>query len=138
MVTTKPYLIRAIYEWCTDQGFSPYLAVAVDAHTRVPREYVKDGQIVLNVAADATSQLQMGNEDITFQARFNGVAFPVHVPVAAVVAIYARENGQGMAFEATDTLTVEDDAEAAETAAQVEPTGTPAPPPGRPHLTRIK
>ncbi len=80
MVTTKPYLIRAIYEWCTDQGFSPYLAVAVDAHTRVPREYVKDGQIVLNVAADATSQLQMGNEDITFQARFNGSRLPGPCP----------------------------------------------------------
>jgi stringent starvation protein B len=138
VVTTKPYLIRAIYEWCTDQGFSPYLAVAVDAHTRVPREYVKDGQIVLNVAADATSQLQMSNEDITFQARFNGVAFPVHVPVAAVVAIYARENGQGMAFEAIETLSVDADAEAAEAAAQTEPTGTPATTPGRPHLTRIK
>jgi stringent starvation protein B len=80
----------------------------------------------------------MGNEDITFQARFNGVAFPVQVPVAAVVAIYARENGQGMAFEATETLSVDADAEAAETAAQAELTGTSAPPPGRPHLTRIK
>jgi stringent starvation protein B len=138
MATTKPYFIRAVYEWCADQGFTPYLAVAVDAHTRVPREFVHDGQIVLNVAADATSQLQMGNEEITFQARFNGVAFPVHVPVAAVAAIYARENGQGMAFEVTETLTVEEDAEAAEAVVQAEPPETPSPPPGRPHLTRIK
>ena len=143
MVTTKPYLIRAIYEWCGDQGFTPYLAVAVDARTRVPREYVKDGQIVLNVAADATGQLQMGNEEITFQARFNGVAFPVSVPVAAVAAIYARENGQGMAFEAGEALLVEEGEEgdgaapaAAEDVAGAEP--VPAPPAGRPHLTRIK
>lgn len=138
MVTTKPYLIRAIYEWCTDQGFSPYLAVAVDAHTRVPREYVKDGQIVLNVGADATGQLQLGNEEITFQARFNGVAFPVHVPVAAVAAIYARENGQGMAFDVTDSVTVEEDAETAAAAVPAETPETPAAPAGRPHLTRIK
>jgi stringent starvation protein B len=143
MVTTKPYLIRAIYEWCSDQGFTPYLAVAVDARTRVPREYVKDGQIVLNVAADATGQLQMGNEEITFQARFNGVAFPVSVPVAAVAAIYARENGQGMAFEAGEALVVEagEDGDGkvpatAEEAAAAE--AAPAPPAGRPHLTRIK
>ena len=73
MVSTKPYLIRAIHEWCTDQGFTPYLAVPVDARTRVPREYVKDGQIVLNVAR-CDHQLQMGNEEITFQARFNGAS----------------------------------------------------------------
>ncbi|MDP2793358.1 MAG: ClpXP protease specificity-enhancing factor [Sulfurisoma sp.] len=134
MVTTKPYLIRAIYEWCADQGFTPHLAVSVDARTRVPRQYVKDGQIVLNVAAAATSQLQMGNEGITFQARFNGVAFPVHVPIAAVVAIYALENGQGMTFEVTDTVTVEEDASPAEVAAEVEQ----PPAPGRSHLTRVK
>jgi len=134
MVTTKPYLIRAIYEWCVDQGFTPYLAVAVDAHTRVPREYVKDGQIVLNVGADATSQLQMGNEEITFKARFNGAAFPVSVPVAAVAAIYARENGQGMAFEVTAAEATE--ASSPEPAAA--PEESPEPPPARPHLTRVK
>ena len=99
MVSTKPYLIRAIYEWCVDQGFTPYLAVVVGPRTRVPREFVKDGQIVLNVGPDATNQLLLGNEEITFQARFNGVAFPVVVPIDAVAAIYARENAQGMAFE---------------------------------------
>lgn len=143
MVTTKPYLIRAVYEWCADQGFTPYLAVAVDARTRVPREFVKDGQIVLNVAADATGQLQMGNEEITFQARFNGVAFPVNVPVAAVAAIYARENGQGMAFEVGEPLLVDEGAEATEGEAPAAPEDAapdePVPaPPSRPHLTRIK
>lgn len=101
MFTTKPYLIRAIHAWCADEGFTPYLAVQVDERTRVPREFVRDGQIVLNVSAEATHQLVMGNTEITFQTRFNGASFPVVVPVDAVVAIYARENGQGMAFEAT-------------------------------------
>ncbi len=101
MFSTKPYLIRAIHEWCADEGFTPYLAVQVDERTSVPREFVRDGQIVLNVSAEATHHLAMGNEEITFQTRFNGASFPVVVPVDAVVAIYARENGQGMAFEAT-------------------------------------
>lgn len=104
MFTTKPYLIRAIHEWCTDEGYTPYLAVQVDERTRVPREFVRDGQIVLNVSAEATHQLAMGNDEISFQTRFNGASFPVVVPVDAVVAIYARENGQGMAFEATPAL----------------------------------
>jgi stringent starvation protein B len=100
MSSTKPYLIRAIHEWCADEGFTAYLAVKVDERTRVPREFVRDGQIVLNVSADATHQLQMGNDEISFQTRFNGASFPVLVPVIAVLAIYAKENGQGMAFEA--------------------------------------
>lgn len=98
-VSTKPYLIRAIWEWCVDQGYTPYLATLVDAQTRVPPGYAKDGQIVLNLGPDATHQLQMENEFISFQARFNGVPHSLVVPVANVVAIYARENGQGMAFE---------------------------------------
>jgi stringent starvation protein B len=104
MVSTKPYLIRAIYEWCADQGYTPYLAVQVDESTRVPREFVRDGQIVLNVSPDATHQMLMGNDEITFQTRFNGASFPVVVPVEAVLAIYARENGQGMAFEVSQEL----------------------------------
>lgn len=99
MTSTKPYFIRAIHEWCSDEGFTPYLAVQVSPRTRVPREFVSDGQIVLNVSRDATHQLQIGNEEISFQTRFNGASFPVLVPVVDVVAIYARENGQGMAFE---------------------------------------
>lgn len=100
MESTKPYLIRAIHEWCGDQGFTPYLAVQVDERTRVPREFVRDGQIVLNISNEATHQLMIGNDEITFQTRFSGSTFPVVVPVEAVLAIYARENGQGMAFEA--------------------------------------
>jgi stringent starvation protein B len=96
---TKPYLIRAIHEWCCDNGFTPYLAVVVDGSTRVPVEFVRDGQIVLNVSVDATNRLRLGNEFIEFQARFGGVARDIVVPIANVAAIYARENSVGMAFE---------------------------------------
>ncbi|CBJ36680.1 ClpXP protease specificity-enhancing factor [Ralstonia solanacearum species complex bacterium KE056] len=96
--STKPYLIRAIYEWCTDNGFTPYIAVFVDNSTNVPREFVKNDEIVLNVSFDATSQLDMGNEWISFHARFSGVSRKIEVPVDNVLAVYARENGQGMAF----------------------------------------
>ena len=99
MRSTKPYLIRAIHEWCTEEGFTPYLAVSVDETTRVPREAVKKGEIVLNISHDATNQLQLGNDTISFQTRFGGRVFPVIVPIARVSAIFARENGQGMAFE---------------------------------------
>ena len=97
--STKPYLLRAIYEWCTDSGFTPYVAVAVDESVRVPVEFVKNGEIVLNVSALATNRLKIGNDSIEFQARFGGVPRDVYVPIHRVIAIYARENGQGMAFE---------------------------------------
>ena len=97
--STKPYLLRAIYEWCTDNGYTPYLAAMVDAGTRVPREFVKNGEIVLNISFSATSGLKMDNDSIHFNARFGGVSREISVPVENVVAIYARENGQGMAFE---------------------------------------
>ena len=96
--TTRPYLIRALHEWCTDNGFTPYVAVRVDNSVQVPREYVNDGEIVLNVGFDATSSLQLGNDYIEFKARFGGKSRDILVPVGRVVAIYARENGQGMAF----------------------------------------
>lgn len=98
--STRPYLIRALHEWCADNGFSPYIAVQVDASVRVPMEFVKNGEIVLNVSMDATSALKLGNEFIEFKARFGGVAREIIVPVSHVIAIYARENGQGMAFPA--------------------------------------
>jgi stringent starvation protein B len=98
--STRPYLIRALYEWCTDNGLTPYVAVLVDDSVRVPREYVKDGEIVLNISFDATSSLKLGNEFIEFKARFAGTPREIMVPVAKVIAIYARENGQGMAFPA--------------------------------------
>ncbi len=157
MQSTKPYLIRALHEWCADQGFTPYLTVVVDATTRVPREFVKDGQIVLNVGLEATHQLLMGNEEITFQARFGGRSFPVVVPVERVAAIYARENGEGMAFEVTERVVADatTDEKNERTGRQEDtpvavspvagPSGSdtpPAPaserPSGRPVLTRVK
>jgi stringent starvation protein B len=96
--STRPYLIRALYEWCTDNGFTPYVAVQVDDSVQVPREYVKNGEIVLNISFDATSSLKLGNDFIEFKARFAGTAREIMVPVNRVIAIYARENGQGMAF----------------------------------------
>lgn len=98
--STRPYLIRALYEWCTDNGFTPYIAVQVDDGVQVPREYVKNGEIVLNISFDATSSLKLGNDFIEFKARFAGTAREIIVPVGRVIAIYARENGQGMAFPA--------------------------------------
>jgi stringent starvation protein B len=96
--STRPYLIRALHEWCTDNGFTPYVAVLVGRHVRVPVEYVKNSEIVLNVSIEATSTLTLGNEFIEFKARFGGVLHEIMVPVDHVIAIYARENGQGMAF----------------------------------------
>jgi stringent starvation protein B len=109
--STKPYLLRAIYEWCTDNGYTPYMAVVVDTRTRVPMEFVKNGEIVLNISFSATSGLKMDNDLIRFSARFGGVSRDISVPVDNVVAIYARENGQGMAFEATNANAEADDAE---------------------------
>lgn len=97
--STKPYLIRALHEWCTDNGYTPYITVQVDAHTRVPPAHVRDGQITLNVGTLATNKLSLGNDFIEFQARFGGVTEHVIVPVGAVSAIYARETGAGMGFE---------------------------------------
>lgn len=159
--STKPYLLRAIYEWCTDNGYTPYLAVMVDGRTRVPMQFVKNGEIVLNVSFDATSGLRMDNDYIHFNARFGGVSRDIVIPVENVIAIYARENGQGMAFDvakpsAEDIQAMEDQIDGA---ARTEPTsltsvpstsddkaegstpdGNDEPPKkgGRPTLTRIK
>lgn len=104
--STRPYLIRALHEWCSDNGFSPYIAVQVDASVQVPMEFVKNGEIVLNVGVDATSSLRLGNDFIEFKARFGGVAREIVVPISHVIAIYARENGQGMAFPAPAPIMV--------------------------------
>lgn len=96
--STRPYLLRALHDWCTDNGFTPYIAVHVDETVQVPMEYVKNNEIVLNVGFEATSALKLGNEAVEFKARFGGVAREIVVPIDHVVAIYARENGQGMAF----------------------------------------
>lgn len=98
-ISTKPYLIRAIHAWCTDQGFTPYLAALVDEHVRIPPGTAREGQIVLDIGFEATHQLDLGNEVIQFQARFGGVAHWIRIPVGNVLAVYAQENGHGMAFE---------------------------------------
>jgi len=128
--STRPYLIRAIHEWCCDNGFTPYLSVAVDASVQVPRDFVKDGEIVLNTSYDATGNLRLGNDYIEFKARFGGVAREIVVPVDHVLAIYARENGQGMGFPPPEPVAVPDAVE------RPEPPASPAG--GRPALKRVK
>ena len=133
--STRPYLIRALYEWCTDNGLTPYVAVQVDDSVQVPREYVKNNEIVLNISFDATSSLKLGNEFIEFKARFGGVARDIVVPVDHVVAIYARENGQGMAFPVpTEGAAAPAAAGAAPASA---PASTPAPAPRSLRLARV-
>lgn len=148
--SSRPYLIRALYEWCTDNGLTPFIAVLVDDSVRVPNEYVKDGEIVLNISFDATSALKLGNEFIEFKGRFGGVARDILVPVNRVQAIYARENGQGMAFPMlsgsggamTGTATLEAKSSPlmrVETTVEQQDQDPPKPSvPGRPSLTRVK
>ncbi|MGB7503626.1 MAG: ClpXP protease specificity-enhancing factor [Azonexus sp.] len=138
--STKPYLLRAIWEWCVDNGFTPHIAVQVDARTRVPREFIRDGQIVLNIGPDASNKLEIGNDFIEFQARFGGVARQLSVPVEQVTAIYARENGAGMAFEIAGEASAsegESPEEVLEEAGNENPE-PPRPEGGRPKLQRIK
>jgi stringent starvation protein B len=100
MKSSRPYLVRALYEWILDNGCTPYLLVdATVPGVEVPQQYVKNGQIVLNVAPGAVAGIDMSNEDVRFRGRFGGVAIDVFVPIGAVLGIYARENGQGMVFE---------------------------------------
>jgi stringent starvation protein B len=96
--STRPYLLRALYEWCADNGLTPYVAAYVDDSVKVPREHVKNNEIVLNISMDATSHLKIDNDFLQFKARFGGVAREIVVPIDHIIAIYARENGQGMAF----------------------------------------
>ena len=137
---TKPYLLRAIYEWCVDNGYTPYISVVVTGETRVPMEYVRDGEIVLNIGPLATSKLHMGNEIIECSARFSGAARQLSIPVAAVAAIYAKENGQGMSFEVDrNAATWEAGGEAASKDEEPqEPPEPTRPSGGRPALRRVK
>jgi stringent starvation protein B len=131
--STKPYLIRAIHEWCSDSNLTAYLSVKVDANTRVPMEHVKNGEIVLNVSYDATHRLTIGNDAVQFSARFNGVSRECSVPMEAVLGIFAKENGQGLFFPAGDP--------AAAPAADAESPGDTPPAPttgGRPKLQVVK
>jgi stringent starvation protein B len=151
--STRPYLLRALHEWCTDNGYTPYVAVVVDETVQVPMEYVKKGEIVLNVAYDATSGMTLGNEFIEFKARFGGVPREIIIPVNRVMAIYARENGQGMSFPmnaspvsgvaaAPAPVAVRPVLSAVETPHADKASGdeppTPTTPSGRPTLTRVK
>ena len=131
-ISTKPYLIRALYEWCADAGFTPQLLVAVDGRTRVPPGFVKDGQIVLNISAGATRNLTLDNDWIQFSSRFGGVSHELSIPVDRVMAIFARENGQGLHFEPVDTP---------EPPGQTPPPAPgegPVPPKGKPSLKVVK
>jgi stringent starvation protein B len=139
--STTPYLIRAIFEWCVDNGFTPYLAVRVNGRTKVPLEYVRNGEIVLNLSTDATRNLTLGNEVIQFSARFNGASRELSVPVDAVTGIFAKENGQGLAFEPSgaDTPDAAQDAEVSSATPDDEPPHPPSPPAGgRPKLQVVK
>jgi stringent starvation protein B len=137
--STRPYLVRALHEWCTDNGFTPYVAVQVDDSVQVPREYVSNGEIVLNVSFEATSNLQLSNEYIEFKARFGGVARDILVPMARVIAIYARENGQGMAFPASPASEVQPSGNGLAAQGEDGSPPSPTPPaPTRPQLKRIK
>jgi stringent starvation protein B len=142
-----------MYEWCTDHSFTPYVAVKVDGSVQVPREFVQGGEIVLNISFDATSSLQLGNEFIEFKARFGGKPRDIMVPIHRVMAIYARENGQGMSFPVTDSplnstvlgmdklhkVPTASDVPLAHSEEATAPEDKPVPPtPTRPTLTRIK
>lgn len=100
LISTKPYMLRALHEWCVDNNLTPHLIVAVNSQTRVPMAYVKDGEIVLNINYGATKDLHIDNESVVFSARFGGVSQNIYIPMGAVKGIFARENGQGMFFEA--------------------------------------
>jgi len=107
LISTKPYMLRAMHEWCVDNNLTPHLVVAVNSRTRVPMGYVKDGEIVLNINYGATKDLHMDNESVVFSARFGGVSQNIYVPMDAVRGIFARENGQGMFFELEDVASEE-------------------------------
>ena len=139
-LSTKPYLIRAIYEWCTDSGLTPYLVATVDKHARVPMEHAKNGQIVLNISQSSTRNLLIGNDMIQFSARFGGVSRDIEVPVAAVTSIYARENAQGLSFAMEEEGAVQeaDQAPLDGMTADLPPDDRPPSPRGKPQLKIVK
>ncbi len=152
--STQPYLIRAWHEWCTDNGLTPYITVAVDNSVQVPRDYVHNGEIVLNIGYDATTGLRIGNDYLEFKARFGGVARDVVVPIVQVLAIFARENSQGITFPRvshdasemsvpTDELTIEQTRSGQHLSAvpadeATDADKTTSKPATRPTLTRVK
>jgi stringent starvation protein B len=135
--STKPYLIRAIHEWCMDSGLTPYLSVRVDENTRVPQEYVKNGEIVLNLSYDATHKLTITNELVQFSARFSGVSRECSVPMEAIAGIFARENGQGLFFTPETDVAIPSGV-ATPASAPSEPEPPPPTTPPRPKLQIVK
>ena len=138
--SAKPYLIRAICEWCADNGLTPYLAVKVNAQTRVPAAFVKNGEIVLNISRGATRKLTVDNDWVQFTARFNGASQEVAVPMAAVAGIFAKESGYGFAFTVpTDPVASLDAATAPMQTSTADATLPDAKPRNRPkHLQVVK
>lgn len=135
--STKPYLLRALHDWCTDNGYTPHIVVQVDENTVVPQAHIQDGQITLNIGLLATNQLMLGNDYIEFQARFNGVTEDIFVPVAAVAAIFARETGAGMGFEVSPSAPYLD-VESGSADPASETTDPKDPAPDRGHLKIVK
>ncbi|MBI3903543.1 MAG: ClpXP protease specificity-enhancing factor [Nitrosomonadales bacterium] len=129
-VSTKPYLVRAIYDWCADSGLTAYLAVRVDEQTQVPMAYVRDGEIVLNLSVDAVRNLHISNDEITCGGRFGGVPHAIFVPMAAVIGIFAKETGQGLMFQGQESTPIFP-------GGGEPPSGNPVPP-NKPHLRVVK
>ncbi|MEQ1813109.1 MAG: ClpXP protease specificity-enhancing factor [Candidatus Nitrotoga sp.] len=138
MLSTKPYLIRAIYDWCCDSGSTPYLAVKVDVETRVPAAYVKDGEIVINLGVDAVKDLHLGSDSISCHARFGGISHAVMVPIDAVIGIFAKETGQGLVFQAGESSPGSADMTSTSPAATGDSPQSSRPAPTKPHLKIVK
>ncbi len=140
-LSQQPYFLRALYDWCVDSGHTPYLTIRVDKQTRVPQAFVKEGQIVLNVGPSAVRNIHMDNDWVTFSARFGGISHSIEIPVGNVIAIHARETGEGMAFESREPASLNGDATEQESEVLDQETDTTASPTqakGRPHLTVVK
>lgn len=138
MLSSKPYLIRALWSWCCDAGFTPYLTLFVDEQCRVPLEYVQDGTLTLNLSPTATGTLDIGNDWVVLNARFGGVSRELIFPVGAVTGIYARENGAGMEFAYEPSIVTEAPSEGAGQVVPTTDTQASPPRPTKPHLQRVK
>lgn len=143
MTPTRPYLLRAFYEWIVDNNCTPHIVVNAELpDVMVPEQYIENGQIVLNIAMSAVHNLEMGNESINFSARFAGIAHNVYIPLGAILAVYAKENGRGMIFAEEDeqTFPPTDKDEESSNSKGDKGTGSPAgkKTKGKPNLTIVK
>ncbi|QHF04911.1 ClpXP protease specificity-enhancing factor [Pseudomonas asturiensis] len=138
MNSSRPYLVRALYEWIVDNDCTPHMLVNAEfPSVQVPQGFANDGQIVLNVSPSAVRHLHMDNEAVSFEGRFGGVPHTLYVPVAAILGIYARENGQGMVFDLEPSMEEEDDIEM-DDGDDSPPDSEPPRPTGRPSLKVVK